>query len=200
MATIQVKNISKGVAFVHTYSNGIKVLKSGEFSEFETEDLAYLQEVLDNPHFSIDKEAEINEPVVEESKDEEQVKDGEQVEEGQEEQKNDDQQENIVPSQEEINTKAEIKKALLAEAEKNNLVWVEESLLAEVDRIYKENKLAEERKAIYEDLVKAVRGNNKKRIEELMAKIELTPEEKLALFPPKPANNSNNNRKKNNKR
>lgn len=200
MATIQVKNISKGVAFVHTYSNGIKVLKSGEFSEFETEDLAYLQEVLDNPHFSIDKEAEINKPVVEENKDEEQVKDGEQVEEGQEEQKNDDQQQTVVPSQEEIELKEKIKQSLLAEAEKNNLVWVEESLLAEVDRIYKENKLAEERKAIYDDLVKAVRGNNKNRIEELMAKIELTPEEKLALFPPKPTNNSNNNRKKNNKR
>lgn len=199
MATIQVKNISKGVAFVHTYSNGIKVLKSGEFSEFETEDLAYLQEVLDNPHFSIDEETEINEPVVEESKDEEQENDGEQVEEGQEEQKNDDQQ-TVVPSQEEIELKEKIKQSLLAEAEKNNLVWVEESLLAEVDRIYKENKLAEERKAIYDDLVKAVRGNNKNRIEELMAKIELTPEEKLALFPPKPANNSNNNRKKNNKR
>jgi hypothetical protein len=174
-------------------------LKSGEFSEFETEDLAYLQEVLDNPHFSIDEETEINEPIVEENKDEEQENDGEQAEEGQE-QKNDDQQQNVVPSQEEINAKVEIQKALLAEAEKNNLVWVEESLLAEVDRIYKENKLAEERKAIYEDLVKAVRGNNKNRIEELTAKIELTPEEKLALFPPKPANNSNNNRKKNNKR
>lgn len=206
-----IENVSKGVAFVHTLKNGIVVLKPTESKSFYMDDLAYPEEILNSPHFAIVEETVQNEEIIEDEavvddqgsndgKSKETIEDGVVVDDqGSNGGKSKESIEDGV-SPEEIEAKQKIKEQLLSEAEANNITWDDETLNIEIERLYAES-LIPSRESIIEEIKKCVRANNKKRIEELLATIELTDEEKQELFPPKkpPVNNSNN-RKKPNKR